>query len=57
MEMIVEVLTTRHAQYTRDYRVDVCRITNGAYRAPLRYVTKTWTDVITNCKNPGNQFE
>ena len=55
--MIVEVLTTRHAQYTRDYRVDVCRITNGAYRAPLRYVTKTWTDVITNCKNPGNQFE
>jgi len=25
------------------YRVDVCRITKGAYRAPVRYVTKTWS--------------
>ena len=25
-----------------DYRVDVCRITKGAHRAPVRYVTKTW---------------
>ena len=23
-----------------DYRVDVCRITKGAHRAPVRYVTK-----------------
>jgi hypothetical protein len=49
LEIIVRDLTTRHAQYTRDYHVDVCRITNGAYRAPLRYVTRTWSDVITNC--------
>jgi len=25
------------------YRVDVCRITKGAYRAPVRYVIKTWS--------------
>jgi hypothetical protein len=29
-----------------DYRVDVCRITNGAHRAPVRYVTKTWSVVL-----------
>ena len=48
LEMIIRDLTNRHAQYTRDYHVDVCRITNGAYRTPVRYVTKTWSDVITN---------
>ena len=48
LEMIVRDLTNRHAQYTRDYHVDVCRITNGVYRTPVRYVTKTWSDVITN---------
>jgi len=30
-----------------DYRVDVCRIT---YRAPVRYVTKTWSVVLLNKK-------
>ena len=35
-----------------DYRVDVCRITKGActYRAPVRYVTKTWSVVLLNEK-------
>jgi len=30
-----------------DYRVDVCRITR---RAPVRYVTKTWSIVLLNKK-------
>ena len=35
-----------------DYRVDVCRITKDAhtYRAPVRYVTKTWSVVLLNTK-------
>jgi len=33
-----------------DYRVDVCRITKGAQRAPVRYVTKTWSVVLLNKK-------
>ena len=34
-----------------DYRVDVCRITKGCtYRAPVRYVTKTWSVVLLNKK-------
>jgi len=33
-----------------DYRVDVCRITKGTYRVPVRYVTKTWSVVILNKK-------
>jgi len=33
-----------------DYRVDVCRITKGAHRAPVRYVTKTWSVVLLNKK-------
>jgi len=34
-----------------DYRVDVCRITNGApHRAPVRYVTKTGSVVLLNKK-------
>jgi hypothetical protein len=33
-----------------DYRVDVCIITNGAHRAPVRYVTKTGSVVILNKK-------
>jgi len=31
-----------------DYRVNVCRIT---YRAPVRYVTKTWSVVLLNKKD------
>jgi len=31
LQMIVGPLTTRHTQYTWDYRVDVCRITKGAH--------------------------
>ena len=34
-----------------DYRVDVCRITGWTYRAPVRYVTKTWSVVLLNEKN------
>ena len=34
-KMIVGVLTTCHTQYTWDYRVDVCRITKGAYTEQL----------------------
>jgi len=34
-----------------DYRVDVCRITKCAYRATVRYVTKTWSVVLLNEKN------
>jgi hypothetical protein len=34
-----------------DYRVNVCRITNGAHiEHLLRYVTKTWSVVIVNKK-------
>ena len=34
-----------------DYRVDVCRITKRCiYRAPVRYVTKTWSVVLLNKK-------
>ena len=35
-----------------DFRVDVCRITKGAHieRAPVRYVTKTWSVVLLNKK-------
>jgi len=33
-----------------DYRVDVCRITKGIYRAPVRYATKTWSIVLLNLK-------
>ena len=33
-----------------DYRVDVCRITEGAHRAPIRYVTKTWSVVLLSKK-------
>ena len=34
------------------YRVDVCRITKGCtYRAPVRYVTRTWSVVLLNKKN------
>ena len=34
-----------------DYRVDVCRITKRCtYRAPIRYVTKTLSDVLLNEK-------
>ena len=34
-----------------DFRVDVCRITKGCtYRAPVRYVTKTWSVVLLNKK-------
>jgi hypothetical protein len=34
-----------------DYHVDVCRITKGCtYRAPVRYVTKTWGVVLLNKK-------
>jgi hypothetical protein len=31
-----------------DYHVDVCRITKDAYRAPVGYVTKTWSVVLLN---------
>jgi len=36
-----------------DYRVDVCGITKGAHnRAPVRYVTKTWSVVLlTLCRS------
>jgi len=35
-----------------DYRVNVCRITKGCrYRAPVRYVTKTWSVVLLNKKD------
>ena len=55
-----------------DYRVDVCRIQRATYRAPIRYVTKTWSFVLlnkktynpisillcmTSCLNPENHFE
>ena len=34
-----------------DYHVDVCRITKGCtYRAPISYVTKTWSVVLLNKK-------
>jgi len=33
-----------------DYRVDVHRITECIYRAPVRYVTKTWSVVLLNKK-------
>jgi hypothetical protein len=33
------------------YRVDVCRITKGAHRAPVQYVTKTWSVVLLNKKH------
>jgi hypothetical protein len=34
-----------------DYSVDVCRITKGCtYRAPARYVTKSWSVVLLNKK-------
>jgi len=36
---------------TFHYRVDVCRITKlCTYRAPVRYVTKTWSVVLLNKK-------
>jgi len=31
-----------------DYRVDVCRSQRFIYRAPVRYVTKTWSVVLLN---------
>ena len=36
-----------------DYRVDVCRITNGAHieHPPVRYVTKIWSVVLLNKTN------
>jgi len=34
-----------------DYRVDVCRITKGAYKAHVMYVTKTQSVVLLNKKN------
>jgi hypothetical protein len=39
-----------HTVRNVDYRVDVCRITKGAHieRAPVRYVTKTWSVVLLN---------
>jgi len=34
-----------------NYRADVCIITKGAaHRAPVRYVTKTWSVVLSNKK-------
>ena len=35
-----------------NYRVDVCRINHKwcTYRAPVRYVTKTWSVVLLNKK-------
>ena len=35
---------------TFHYRVDVCRITECTYRAPVRHVTKTWSVVLLNKK-------
>ena len=35
-----------------DYRVDVCKSHKGyIYRAPVRYVTKTWSFALLNKKN------
>jgi len=50
----IETITTDMLQTVwneLDYRVDVCRITKGCtYRAPVRYVTKTWSAVLLNKK-------
>jgi len=47
----IETITTDTLQTVwneLNYRVDVCRIINGSYRAPVRYVTKTWSVVLLN---------
>jgi len=46
-----ETITADMLQTVRnelDYRVDVCRITKDTYRAPVRYLTKTWSVVLGN---------
>jgi len=49
----IEIITADMLQTVwneHGYRVDVCRITKGAHRAPIRYVTKTWIVVLLNKK-------
>jgi len=48
-EMIVGVLTTCHTQYTWDRSMCIF-LFNRTYRAPVRYVTKTWSVVLLNIK-------
>jgi hypothetical protein len=47
-EMIVGVLTTCHTQYTRDRSICIFLFNRTTYRAPIRYVTKTWSVVLLN---------
>ena len=49
----IETITTNMLQRVwneLDYRVDVCRLIKGQYRAPVRYVTKTWSVFLLNKK-------
>ena len=49
-EMIVRVLTTCHTQHTWDRSICIFLFNRTKYRAPIRYVTKTWIVVLLNKK-------
>ena len=49
-EMIVGVLTTCHTQYIWDRSICIFLFNRTTYRAPIRYVTKTWNVLLLNKK-------
>jgi len=48
--MIVGILTTCHTQYTWDRSICIFLFNRTTYKAPIRYVTKTWSVVLLNKK-------